>query len=99
MRKAEGENTMNELEKAREIINEVDASMASLWEKRMHAVEMVIQYKMDHQLPIFDGAREKEVIERNAMRIQDEHLRAYYVETLQMMMEISKKYQKEIMER
>lgn len=90
---------MNELEKARSIINEVDAEMAVLWEKRMKAVEMVVQYKMEHGLPVFDGKREKEVIERNAQKIQDEHLKAYYIETLQMMMDISKKYQKEIMER
>ncbi|MBP3399739.1 MAG: chorismate mutase [Erysipelotrichaceae bacterium] len=90
---------MNELEKARSIINEVDAEMAVLWEKRMKAVEMVVQYKMEHGLPVFDGKREKEVIERNAQRVHDEHLKAYYIETLQMMMDISKKYQKEIMER
>ena len=90
---------MNKLEQARMIINEVDNEMAALWEKRLQAVKMVVEYKMEHQLPIFDGAREKEVIERNSSLIQDEELKSYYVETLQMMMEISKKYQKEIMER
>ena len=90
---------MNKLEQARMIINEVDREMAVLWERRMQAVRQVVEYKMEHQLPIFDGAREKEVIERNASLIQDDELTSYYVETLQMMMEISKKYQREIMER
>ncbi|MBQ4344187.1 MAG: chorismate mutase [Erysipelotrichaceae bacterium] len=89
---------MNELEKARMTINEVDREIACLWEKRMKAVEKVIQYKMEHELPIFDASREKEVIERNAALIEDEKLREYYIETLRMMMEISKTYQKEIME-
>ena len=90
---------MNKLEQARTIINEVDHDMAALWEKRMQAVKMVVEYKMEHQLPVFDGVREKEVIERNSALIQDEQLKSYYVEMLQMMMEISKKYQREIMER
>ena len=90
---------MNNLELARMIIYEVDREIAVLWEKRMQAVKMVVEYKMEHQLPVFDGTREKEVIERNSSLIQDEQLKSYYVETLQMMMEISKKYQREIMER
>ena len=83
---------MNKLEQARTIINEVDHDMAALWEKRMQAVKMVVEYKMEHQLPVFDGAREKGVIERNSALIQDEQLKSYYVEMLQMLMEISKKY-------
>ncbi len=90
---------MNELEQARFIINEADREIAQQWEKRMKAVERVIQYKMEHNLPVLDAAREAEVIARNVLMIQDEHLKPYYVETLKMMMEISKKYQKEIMER
>ncbi len=90
---------MNELEQARNVINEVDQEIARLWEKRMKAVEKVILYKMEHHLPIFDAVREAEVIARNAVLIENETLREYYIETLQMMMDISKKYQKEIIER
>lgn len=90
---------MNELEQARIVINEVDQEIARLWEKRMKAVEKVIHYKMAHHLPVFDAAREAEVIERNAALIEQDDLREYYIETLQMMMDISKKYQKEIVER
>ena len=49
---------MNKLEQARTIINEVDHDMAALWEKRMQAVKMVVEYKMEHQLPVLAGARE-----------------------------------------
>ena len=54
---------------------------------------------MEHHLPVFDAAREAEVIARNTALINDETLKPYYVEMLQLMMEISKKYQREIMER
>ncbi len=90
---------MNELEQARLIINEADLAITQQWEKRMKAVKDVIHYKMEHNLPVLDASREAEVIERNVMMIQDEQLKPYYVEMLKMMMEISKKYQKEIMER
>ena len=43
---------MNELEKARIKINEADRMIAESFEKRMKAVEEVINYKMKHDLPI-----------------------------------------------
>ena len=58
---------MNELQKAREIINEIDAEMARLFEKRMRAAEMVAQYKKENGLPILDAGREDEIIKKGAM--------------------------------
>ena len=54
------------LDKARKIINEVDAEMRELFVKRMKAAEMVAEYKKERGLAIFDGAREDEVIKRNS---------------------------------
>ena len=89
---------MNKLEKARLAINEADAQIAHLFEKRMHAVEDVVAYKMENGLPVFDGAREKEVIEKNLAKISDEKLKPYYEDMLIQLMRISKEYQKTIME-
>ena len=89
---------MNRLEKARLAINEADAQIAQLFEKRMHAVEDVVAYKMENGLPVFDGAREKEVIEKNLAKISDEKLKPYYEDMLIQLMRISKEYQKTIME-
>ena len=89
---------MNKLEKARLAINEADAQIAQLFEKRMHAVEDVVAYKMENGLPVFDGAREKEVIEKNLAKISDEKLKPYYEDMLIQLMRISKEYQKSIME-
>ena len=89
---------MNKLEKARLAINEADAQIAQLFEKRMQAVEDVVAYKMENGLPVFDGAREKEVIEKNLTKISDEKLKPYYEDMLIQLMRISKEYQKTIME-
>ena len=89
---------MNKLEKARLAINEADAQIAQLFEKRMQAVEDVVAYKMENGLPVFDGAREKEVIEKNLAKISDEKLKPYYEDMLVQLMRISKEYQKTIME-
>lgn len=89
---------MNKLEKARLAINEADAQIAQLFEKRMHAVEDVVAYKMENGLPVFDGAREQEVIQKNLAKISDEKLKPYYEDMLIQLMRISKEYQKSIME-
>ena len=89
---------MNKLEKARLVINEADEQIAQFFEKRMHAAEDVVAYKIENGLQIFDGAREKEVIEKNLAKITDEKLKPYYEDMLIQLMRISKEYQKSIME-
>ncbi|MDD6360583.1 MAG: chorismate mutase [Christensenellaceae bacterium] len=89
---------MNDLEKAREIINEVDAEMAKLFEKRMAASKMIAGYKMQNGLSIFDPAREKEVIRKASAVIEDDEIRAYYVNFLRNTMDVSKNYQRKIIE-
>ncbi len=84
---------MNELQKAREIINEVDSEMAKLFEKRMHAAEMVASYKKEMGLPIFDASRENEIIAKSSERIGDPALKEYYVSFLTDTMRVSKQYQ------
>lgn len=83
----------NLLEEARKIINDVDAQMAELFVKRMHAAEMVYEHKKKMGLPILDQAREAAVIERNTKRIEDEGLKGYYIDYLKNVMSISRSYQ------
>lgn len=84
---------MNQLEKARLKINEVDEKMAALFQERMDAVKEVIAYKQANDLPVFDETREKEVIERNAKKMTDKALLPYYKEYLNDLMNVSKQYQ------
>jgi chorismate mutase/prephenate dehydratase len=53
---------------------------------------------MENSLPVFDGAREKEVIERNLAMIKDEKLKPYYRDMIVQLMRISKEYQQNIID-
>ena len=83
----------DKLEKARNIINEVDEKMAELFIQRMRAAELVYEHKKEFGLPIFDQKREEELIEQNATMIDDEVLKSYYIDFIKHMMTLSKAYQ------
>ncbi len=87
---------MDKLEQARLQINAIDKQMAELFVKRMEASAQVGAYKVEHGLPVLDTAREAEVIRRNSTMVEDETLRAYYVNFLQNNMALSRKYQQRI---
>ncbi|QNM14638.1 MULTISPECIES: chorismate mutase [Fusobacterium] len=90
---------MNKLENARIEINKIDKEMAKLFEQRMKAVEDVIEYKIENNMDIFDSSREKEVIEKNTKLLENDKYSKYYVEFIENLMNISKKYQKKISEK
>ena len=81
------------LDLARKQIEEADKAIAEAYEVRMKAVEEVAKYKMTHGLPIYDGNREKALIERNGAYIQDPKIRGYYVNLMEEFFKESKKYQ------
>lgn len=82
------------LEKARQAIDRIDGEMARLFQARMEAVAQVAAYKAEQGLPILDGAREAQVLERNLDRLPPGHpLRAYYRDFLQYNMALSRQYQ------
>lgn len=83
----------NKLEQARKIINEVDAQMAELFVKRMHAAELVYEHKKEYGLPILDQKREDQVIASNAARIEEETIKGYYIDYLKNLMSLSRAYQ------
>lgn len=87
---------MMTLEQAREEINSADRDIAALFERRMKAVESVIAYKMANGMQIFDAAREAQVIDKNCALIKDQKLVGYFREFIILMMDISKKYQQDI---
>ena len=88
---------MNELEKSRKIISDVDIEIAKLFEKRMEAAGEVAKYKQKHGLEIFDQVREQQLIDRNSALVEEKY-RSYYINFLQGMMDISKNYQRRILE-
>ncbi|WMJ22519.1 chorismate mutase [Paludicola sp. MB14-C6] len=84
---------MNSLEQARAQINQIDKDMAILFEKRMKAVEDVVAFKIENNLPVLDQNREQFVIDKNLAYIQNESYKEYYKEFIQELMNVSKKYQ------
>lgn len=89
---------MDKLTQAREIITGVDKEIAALFEKRMGAVRLVSEYKIEHGLPIYDGDREAALIEKNTALIENEELRPYYVDFLRSTMRVSRNYQSTLSE-
>ena len=87
----------NKLEKAREIINQVDREMAKLFVKRMEAAKMVAEHKAERGLAILDAAREEQIIREGSKRIDSPELREYYVGFLKDTMKISRAYQSRLM--
>ena len=89
---------MTLLEESRIKIDQIDEQITKLFEERMHAVEGVIKYKMQNNMPIFDASRESAIIQKNVKRLNDAKLESYFVDFYQHMMDVSKNYQKDILE-
>lgn len=84
---------MTDLDKYREMINEIDKQMRNLFEKRMQVAKDIALYKKDKGLTVYDPDREKIVIEKNVSLLHDKDLERHYSLFLQRMMDISKDYQ------
>ena len=89
---------MNELQKAREIINRVDREMADLFEERMDAVKLVTQYKKENGIPVDDFGREEEIIKKNSEKIKNDEYKAYYINFLKNNIKLSKDMQHKLLE-
>ena len=90
---------MDQLEQARQLIDDVDARMAELFERRMEAVAQVIRYKREHGMPILDSGREKQVIEKNTARLNRQELKPYFEDFLKAEMALSRQYQAAVLGR
>ena len=84
------------LDEARAAIDYVDRKMAELFAQRMEAVADVAAYKAERGLPIRDRKREAQVLERNAVLV-DEAVRPYYLRFMEAVMEESRRYQLQLL--
>ena len=87
---------MNNLEKARLIINEVDKKMIELFKERMEAAKLVAEYKKENNLPILDKLREETLINKNLEVLNNPELKEYYLTFFQGMLKASKDYQTDL---
>ena len=85
------------LELDRQQIDEIDAQLAELFEKRFEIVRDIIDYKVENRLPILDDSREKQIIEINVSRIKDDDKQIYFRRFYTNMLELSRDFQDDIL--
>lgn len=85
---------MNELDKLRYDIDEIDRELVALFEKRMEKVLKVGEYKRKNNIPIFNQAREIEVLKKNVSRLKNKEFEKETKEFLNKAMEISREVQR-----
>ena len=88
---------MTELELYRQGIDEIDAQLAALFERRFTIVKDVIAYKKAHDIPVQDTGREALIIEKNTGRITNGKLRLYFQKWYTDMIALSREYQEDIL--
>ncbi len=81
------------LEKPRAEINQIDAEILKLLERRYACVDEVVRIKQENDLPTLDVSREVEVIARLGEMAEKEAYKEAILETFQSMMDISRAYQ------
>ena len=86
------------LEQDREEIDQIDAQIAELFEKRFHVVHDIIDFKIENRMPILDSGREKDITERSCARIEDDQIRIYFRSLYTHMLDLSREYQKEVLD-
>ena len=89
---------MKSLEEARANIDAIDTQIAQLFEARMREIEDVALYKQANGLPIEDVAREENASAEHAKHVTDPVIRSYYVDLQHSMLNISKAYQRQLLQ-
>ncbi len=81
-----------DIQELRKQINEIDAQLVKNFENRMHVALQIAQYKKENGLPVFDPARERDVLNRQTAAVGEEM--AMYVKLLyNTLFDISRSYQ------
>lgn len=88
---------MKNLEEQRKRINIIDREIAQLFEKRMDCVKSIALEKSKTGKNVFDPEREKSVIDNAVTAINNNKMKEYTAELFKDIMEVSKKYQRDIM--
>lgn len=89
---------MNNLDEIRVSINEIDLKIIEDFKTRMELAKKVALYKKENNLPIYDEAREKALIDKNINALNDKELEVYYLKIFKEILKQSKEYQKKIID-
>ena len=83
-----------DLSNYRKEIDEIDAEITKLFEKRMDVAIKVAEYKIKNNLPILNSTREAEVIEKNVNRLNNTEYKPLIRKYFTNLMELSRSLQK-----
>ncbi len=81
------------LENERQEINEIDAQLTALFEKRLAVAHKIATVKYANKLPLTNVLREQEVITQQTAALQDATLAPYLTDWYRTTMLIAKQYQ------
>ncbi|MGO2963704.1 MAG: chorismate mutase [Carnobacterium maltaromaticum] len=87
------------LDKQRAEIDQIDRELVALFERRMAIVTEIGEIKKANSLPIFDEAREINVIERAEERLANSDYAPYVGQLFKNLMNVTKEYQKNIVKK
>ncbi len=87
------------LEEQRNKIDNIDKQIVKLFEERMNTVVEIAKIKKENNMQIFDSSRENLVIEKVKSYLENKEIEEYLKEFYLELMKISKKYQKEIIDK
>ena len=79
-------------------INEIDERLTELFAQRMQVAAGIAEYKKANGLPVLDSSREEQKLQSIAESLPEE-LKGYGVELYKKIMELSRSYQEEKMNR
>lgn len=85
---------MSELLELRAQIDEIDAQMIALFEKRMDVTRRVGEYKKEHDLPVLDRQREAEVLAKKEAMLKNKYLKTEVKDFFGSIMAISRRQQR-----
>ena len=89
---------MKTLLQCRKELDEIDSEILKLFEKRMDVIKDVFMYKIANNLPIYDEAREKIMLENNTNKCSNFYYKKYYKTVLDGFLTASKDFQKDLSE-
>ena len=87
-----------DLDESRETIRAIDEQIASLFVERMEAARDIAAYKQERGLPVEDKEQEARVLADRGALVEDDELRPFYLEFLQHTMDVSKSWQRHLMQ-
>lgn len=84
------------LKECRNKLDVIDLQLISLFCERMEVVQRVAEYKKEHDLPILNSGREKEILER-VRTLSGEELAPYAQTLFETLLYVSREYQKTLL--